>query len=186
VRILLRNDYVRTPWKNGGGVTEDILLLPEGAGHDDFAIRVSRAPITAEGPFSSFPGIDRHITRLGMQKLTLLFEDHALALERLVPVQFDSVLAPTSRLLDGPTEVLNVMTRRGAWKAEVSVAESGPATLAAPAGGLALAFCAHGAWRVAGGDCVLEAGATLLLEAGESTVLTTENGAAILASIRPA
>ena len=49
------------PWKNGGGSTTEIAIAPLGAGFDDFDWRISLATITASGPFSSFPGIDRSL-----------------------------------------------------------------------------------------------------------------------------
>jgi environmental stress-induced protein Ves len=52
------------PWKNGGGVTREIVCQPPGAGMDSFDWRVSIAHIASDGPFSAFPGIDRVITLL--------------------------------------------------------------------------------------------------------------------------
>ena len=46
------------PWKNGGGVTRELLRLPAGSG-DDWTLRISVADIAADGPFSPFPGITR-------------------------------------------------------------------------------------------------------------------------------
>jgi environmental stress-induced protein Ves len=41
------------PWKNGGGVTRELLAWPGGG---DWQVRISVAEIEADGPFSSFPG----------------------------------------------------------------------------------------------------------------------------------
>ena len=49
-------------WKNGGGVTREIVASPEGAPLDAFDWRVSLADVSADGPFSSFPGVDRTLT----------------------------------------------------------------------------------------------------------------------------
>ena len=57
LQVLKTSDYKMVPWKNGGGVTQDVLLLPASATHDDFDVRLSLAPISAEGPFSAFPGM---------------------------------------------------------------------------------------------------------------------------------
>jgi environmental stress-induced protein Ves len=46
-------------WKNGGGTTTQILVEPQGAAR--LAWRVSVADVAASGPFSSFPGYERHI-----------------------------------------------------------------------------------------------------------------------------
>lgn len=127
--LLGPEDYRKTPWKNGNGVTEDILLLPHGSSHDDFDIRISRAPIVDDSRFSAFAGIDRTITLLGENPLSLRFDDHEEKLAYLVPYSFDSALAPRSLLASGPSQVMNVMTRRGQWQSQVSVLQ-GSATRA--------------------------------------------------------
>ncbi len=157
-------DHSVIPWKNGGGITRDIVLLPAGSGHDDFDIRVSLAPIVTDGPFSSFPGIDRQITLLQGAGLELVFDDHVTALERLRPLYFDSVLAPSSRLAAGPVEVLNVMTRRGRWRAQVLALAGGSAPpLVAPPGGHIVLYAVRGVWRFAESGA-LEPGETLMTE----------------------
>jgi hypothetical protein len=45
-----------TPWKNGGGVTRELLA---GRLRRRWTVRVSVAEIEADGPFSSFPGVER-------------------------------------------------------------------------------------------------------------------------------
>lgn len=62
VRILRAADLTPTPWKNGGGLTREIATGPEGAGAGAFDWRVSLADVTADGPFSAFPGVDRILT----------------------------------------------------------------------------------------------------------------------------
>ena len=44
------------PWRNGGGVTRELLAWPDGG---DWRVRVSVADIDADGPFSAFPGVER-------------------------------------------------------------------------------------------------------------------------------
>ena len=44
------------PWRNGGGVTRELLAWPQAA---DWRLRVSVADIERDGPFSPFPGVDR-------------------------------------------------------------------------------------------------------------------------------
>ena len=57
-------DLPGTPWKNGGGITREIVCWPPGSGLDDFWWRASVATIDAAGPFSAFPGVDRTIMLL--------------------------------------------------------------------------------------------------------------------------
>src|ERR1700722_15489211 len=59
------------PWKNGGGTTRNLLVVPEGAGFDDFLWRISLAEVGESGPFSRFPGVDRVIVLLEGNGMTL-------------------------------------------------------------------------------------------------------------------
>lgn len=165
LKVLKVSDYRTTPWKNGGGVTQDVLLLPAGATHETFDIRVSLAPIVAEGPFSAFPGIDRHITLLTQERLNLAFAHETRALNRLEPLYFDSALQPASRLPDGPVRVLNVMTRRGRWNAQVMPARGdNEPLLVAPDGGFVVLHAVTGTWQVGHqlGAALVQPGETLI------------------------
>ncbi len=62
--ILKAENHRRMPWKNGGGVTVEIAIHPQGASVDDFDWRVSMATVASDGPFSVFPGIDRTLSVL--------------------------------------------------------------------------------------------------------------------------
>ena len=59
MQILRAANYKVMPWKNGLGSTTEIAIFPANAKLDDFDWRVSMAQVTSDGPFSSFPGIDR-------------------------------------------------------------------------------------------------------------------------------
>jgi len=133
--------HVFRPWKNGGGETAEILCWPEGAGFDDFTLRLSTARVDRSGPFSLFPGVDRVLTVIegGAMVLTLDGTDHHLAPGSL-PLAFAGDAPCTARLDGSPLLDFNVMTRRP-LQAQVTV---GPLTagarfalLLAPAAGLA-------------------------------------------------
>ena len=49
-------DVAPVPWRNGGGVTRELLAWPD---PQDWLLRVSVADIHVSGPFSVYPGIDR-------------------------------------------------------------------------------------------------------------------------------
>jgi hypothetical protein len=51
-------DVAPVPWRNGGGVTRELLAWPD---PQDWLLRVSVADIHASGPFSAYPGVDRWI-----------------------------------------------------------------------------------------------------------------------------
>jgi uncharacterized protein len=134
------------PWKNGGGTTREIAARPPGAGTSGFTWRVSVAEIARPGPFSAFPGVDRHIMLLAGRGVRLRGAaiDHRLD-RALEPFAFAGEEAIDAELLGGPSLDLNVMTRRGAVRAAINVAR-GPALVGA-CEGLVL-FAARGAFRV--------------------------------------
>ena len=101
------------PWKNGGGETAEILCWPEGAGLDDFTLRLSTARVDQSGPFSGFPGVDRVLTVIegGSMVLSLGGTDHPLA-PGSPPFAFSGNQPCTARLQGPPLLDFNVMTRR--------------------------------------------------------------------------
>ena len=111
-------------WKNGGGVTREIVREPAGASLDDFEWRVSVADIAAAGPFSRFVGIDRHLLLLEGDGVNLSSDEAGLNVNLLAD---DTVLAfsgdvdMNSQLLGGTVRDFNVMVKRGMWQAQVNV-----------------------------------------------------------------
>jgi len=119
VRLLRAADRIATPWKNGGGVTREVAAWPPGAGLDAFDWRVSLAEVAADGPFSTFPGVDRVLTVIAGDGLVLEIDGRALRLERDARLAFPGEAAVGARLTAGPVGGLNVMVRRDAWTARV-------------------------------------------------------------------
>ena len=74
-KLLRHSTYNRKPWNNGGGTTQDVWLRPGTASQGGFDIRLSLASIDTDGPFSSFPGIDRTITQVAGAPFVLDFGD---------------------------------------------------------------------------------------------------------------
>jgi environmental stress-induced protein Ves len=191
LRLLRDGTYDRKPWKNGGGITEDVWLFPEGESHDNFDIRLSLAEISQDGPFSSFPGIDRTITLVGGDPFVLSFANgDSHRLERLMPLSFDGELTPESRLDGEPSRDFNVMTRRGSWTHQVAVyRDGGSINLELEAGAVAVVHAVSGAWQASANGHVVEAGPrdTLIVE-GEPGLLVQgpPDSEAIVAILRPA
>ncbi len=150
------------PWKNGGGVTRELVCFPAGAGFDDFTWRVSIADVHASGPFSVFPGIDRVITLLDGDGMRLEFADgtvHALT-EPLVPFAFAGDTQLHAELLGAPSRDFNLMLRRDCARGEIAVLRvSG---IMASGSDTTLLYCVAGHWQL--GDCVLCTGDHVLLE----------------------
>jgi len=101
------------PWKNGGGVTRELLRLPAHAGDADWTLRISVADIAADGPFSPFEGVTRWFAVLSGPGVNLRFAQRALTVRAGdPPLRFDGADAPDCTLVDGATRDLNVMVRR--------------------------------------------------------------------------
>jgi environmental stress-induced protein Ves len=121
--VIRAADQRAMPWKNGGGVTTELLALPAGASLETFALRISRAHVASAGAFSSFPGVDRTLLVLSTGALDLRFEGRgALRLDGASPPLVFPGDEPTfgapSPGTDGVDD-FNVMTRRGVGRAWV-------------------------------------------------------------------
>ena len=97
------------PWRNGGGVTRELLALPAGA---DWRIRLSVADIETDGPFSSLPGVERWFAVIEGAGIDLSVAGTTHRLQPgAAPLRFDGGGAAHCSLLDGPTRDLNLMLR---------------------------------------------------------------------------
>ncbi len=113
-------------WKNGGGVTHEL------ARHDDaqgMVWRLSIADVASDGPFSVFPGVDRIIMMLSGGGFRLRFADGATQTLSTVaePYAFSGDRECDCRLLDGPVQDFNIMTRHDAARAQAQVLTLGGA-----------------------------------------------------------
>ncbi|WP_097870399.1 HutD/Ves family protein [Streptomyces sp. rh34] len=139
VRILRAADRAPVPWKNGGGTVREIAAGPEGAGTDAFDWRVSLADVTADGPFSAFPDVERVLTVVEGAGMDLLVGgEHHIVDEPLWPHGFPGDLPTEGFLLGGPVVNLNVMYHRARTRAETAVV-CGTVRLLPPRGGAVLA-----------------------------------------------
>jgi len=118
--LLRASDYQRVRWKNDGGWTTEIARDPADTA-DDFRWRVSIAEIERDGPFSTFPGVDRDLLLLEGNGIELdIDEAPPLRLsQRFERAHFAGEAEVQCRLPAGSTRDFNVMTRRDAVRAEV-------------------------------------------------------------------
>lgn len=115
VRHLPYAALTAAPWKNGGGITREIAVAPEGAGSGgDFLWRLSIAEVAGSGPFSVFPAVDRTLTILEGAGIKLDFTegDDQVIDVKWRPARFDGGRACVGQLIGGPVTDFNVMTRR--------------------------------------------------------------------------
>lgn len=100
-------------WKNGGGSTMEIAISPPDAGLTEFDWRISLATITASGPFSSFPGIDRSLMLVDGDSVQLTLDGtRKVVLSAAQPMLWFPGEAAVEAQVKGPTTDFNVMTRR--------------------------------------------------------------------------
>ncbi|WP_135447552.1 MULTISPECIES: HutD/Ves family protein [Tabrizicola] len=157
---LRPTDYVRQPWKNGRGTTVELWRLERDG---QLLVRLSRAAVVEDGPFSVFPGIERNLTVLSGPGFRLKGGGLDFRCEPLVPVAFPGdVPLQATETMGQQSDDFNVMTLRLLPRPEVLPAQND----LLPAGGL-LALYALGPVRVNGeaiarDDLVLTDGAARL------------------------
>lgn len=109
MRHLKAADYLRTPWKNGGGSTLEVCR-DQGAGLDGFGWRLSIADIAEGGPFSTFAGYERVITVLEGEGMVLEVDTVSSGpLRAYQPFAFSGASQVTCSLIDGPVRDFNLI-----------------------------------------------------------------------------
>lgn len=113
--VLAHSDYIRMPWKNGGGETLEIAVFPQASPAGNFDWRISMATVASDGPFSRFPGIDRILTVVDGDAMELSVEGRPPELldQGAEPYRFAGDVPASGRLRNGPIADLNLMVRRG-------------------------------------------------------------------------
>ncbi len=131
------------PWANGGGTTRTVALQSA----DDHAMdwRVSIATLNGSSKFSLFTGLDRTLVLLDEGTVDLHSQDGESVARPFQPVQFSGDLLMWASMSVQPLNVLNVMTRRGAFQAAVSVATH---SLRVTPASTQIVLCVAGEWRV--------------------------------------
>jgi len=122
--LALLSERPPQPWRNGGGLTRELLAWAGGAG-TDWLLRVSVADITQDGPFSPYPGVHRAFAVLEGAGVVLQWPEG----ERVLgpadeALHFAGEAAPGCRLVAGPTRDLNLMVRASAGQA--AMRQAGP------------------------------------------------------------
>ncbi len=119
--------YRRMPWKNGGGMTTELLARerPDGNG---FLWRLSIAEVAMSGPFSDFSGYLRTIMLLEGNGFILKCSDAegrpkgGKRLDRpYEPYEFDGAWKTDCSLIDGPIRDFNLMVARDRIRGSLKV-----------------------------------------------------------------
>lgn len=166
--LVRLDDVAPVPWRNGGGVTRELLAWPAA---EAWKVRMSVAEVALDGPFSRFDGVERWFAVLAGAgvRLRLAGETHELTAAD-APFQFDGGAATDCALVAGPTQDFNLMLRgghgrmarvRGAVERSaragqmVAVYGAGPAALAGPGDEQLEVAPGTLAWRILDADGAL-------------------------------
>ncbi|MBV2181793.1 MAG: HutD family protein [Castellaniella sp.] len=114
IRFIAAQELQPTPWKNGGGVTRQIVIHPADASADDFIWRISAADVASAGPFSHWEDIDRILvlTEGGPMRLIRTDTGRETLLEAGTRLYFAGETPYTAELPAGPVRDFNLMLRR--------------------------------------------------------------------------
>jgi environmental stress-induced protein Ves len=180
-------DIAQTRWKNGGGLTQEIVSWPLRSGVNEFQWRVSVATITASGPFSAFPGIDRVILLLDGDGVRLRSGEQSLD-HRLDqphrPLYFAGDSPCDCELLGSASRDFNVMTRRDVVAADVQMLTARTTT---PTSNCGVVFAARGTWILRTHRDITLRPDTGICWAGEPlqwTASPAEDSSAVLIAVR--
>lgn len=187
IRLIAATDLQRTRWKNDGGWTTEIARGSDGS--DAFRWRISIAEIESDGPFSSFPGIERDLLLLEGNGIELDIDDAEprRMTRRFESVHFNGESRIQCHLLAGPTRDFNVMARRDAVRSEVIARPLVGAMVIFPEADtewVAHVFSGHAQARCGEQTFTLETGSSLLIDFREGGVRVVLDGGGELVLVK--
>lgn len=121
MRVIRKTSFTVVPWKNGGGITHEVIRVPSSG--DPFRWRVSVAEIDASGPFSDFSGYNRTMVLLRGAGVRLTFDDteHTALCTVGDLARFDGARSTRCDLTDGPCADLNLMVSKSLYRVQAWV-----------------------------------------------------------------
>jgi environmental stress-induced protein Ves len=122
MRVIPPTDFKTMPWKNGGGITHEILK-EERDGR--LLWRLSIAEVASGGPFSLFPGLSRILTVIEGEGLALQAPDRELRALPFSPVAFSGDVPISSKRIGGNVRDFNVIFDADAVAADLSIHDGG-------------------------------------------------------------
>lgn len=170
------------PWKNGGGVASDIVVVERADGELDW--RVATARIDRDGPFSDYPGVDRVFAIIEGPGVRLDFVGDGLRdVARDQVIRFAGAPGPFARLSGAPATAFNLMLAHGRFAGDIVILATG-GTLTVPTGTDTIVLLTlDGSASIDGRDVPVQWAARRDRAAGARVVA---QGRAAVAFIRPA
>jgi hypothetical protein len=194
IRLLRADERGAVAWKNGGGMTREVVMFPEQAAIDDFLWRVSMAEVSVRGPFSTFEGIDRTLAVLsGSLRLDFANGRGVTLWPSDAPYSFAGDLSAIGVPVNGTVHDLNVMTRRGKCSASLTRMTSGQHIINADGdavtmivtAGDAVVDTAQGSYSMAPLDALLVRDLADVEDASGAALRLTSTARAFLIRIEP-
>jgi len=106
-RLIDCATIVAQPWRNGGGMTRELLAAPD---PQNWQCRISVAEISRDGAFSSYPGVERWFAVLEGEGVHLQIDGSSHRQRpHEEPLRFDGAAQVHCKLLGGATRDLNLM-----------------------------------------------------------------------------
>ena len=178
------------PWRNGGGTTRTVAS--GGPTPSGWEWRVSVADIARDGPFSVFPGVDRHVALIEGNGVVLRGDGTRMRLVRLGEVAtFAGELALDARLIDGPVRVWNLMVVRATSVGWLHEHDGSPTRLAHPDGLVRFLTVVAGSYRLRGpgiAETRVTRGKVVRLDAAMEDIqlrAVDDRAVALISDIRP-
>ncbi len=163
------------------GTTREVSRFPADAGSDDFLWRVSVAEVNSAAPFSTFPGIDRHIALLDGDGFTMMLDgecEHALV-QPFVTFGFPGEARVDVAMTGSATRDFNLMVRRELARGDVQTLTTTDSYT--PDSACVLVYLAQGTMKTL--DGTLEAGDAWLPDS--SPFELGDNSVALVVSVLP-
>lgn len=132
ITLLRADDRRPQPWKNGGGITREVLVHPPGAGMDSFLWRISIADVEQAGDFSRFAGVDRIMAILSGRLELTVGRTSTILDPASEPLPYPGDVPTFGRPLGGIVRDLNLMARRGDIRATMRRLAAPHLTTSAP------------------------------------------------------
>ncbi len=149
---LRPSEYLAMPWKDGGGVTDQIAIEPPDATlAGGFLWRLSLARVNRAGPFSCFPGYERTLLLVEGGGVELEFGVHGRASldEPFHPIAFSGDWETHASLTHGPVRDLGIISDRARVRQVVRVLDLGTEPIPIPPGPTAWIIALKGHCRLA-------------------------------------
>lgn len=113
-QVVELDDVAPTPWRNGGGTTQVLLVWPHA---EEWRVRISVAEIAQDGGFSRYPGAERWFAVLEGAGVRLQVGGGTqLQSPASEPFCFAGHAKVDCSLVAGPTRDLNLMCLPGAGR----------------------------------------------------------------------